>query len=188
MTPLIEPWWVWLFLLVPPAAYWLGAGGLRVSVAQAVGLTAWAIAFGVVEGIVVVDLRAIGATLVGRAPHLADVIALSADARFLQHALPVDLMMVEVWREAATMVMLLGAALALGSSWRTRVAALLWTFALWDLAYYATLWLFVRWPGSFATIDVLFLIPRPWIAPVWFPIAVSAGTLVALGARASARR
>jgi hypothetical protein len=46
-------------------------------------------------------------------------------------------------------------------------------FAFWDIFYYAGLWLIIRWPSSLLTQDVLFLIPTPWIAPVWFPILVS---------------
>ena len=183
MTALIEPWWVWLFLLVPPLTYRLGRAGFRTSLGQALGLTAWAIGCGAVEGIVVIYLRAIGAAVAGSAPHVADVARLSADPRFLLTAIPSDLVVVEVWREAATIVMLTGAAAALGRSWRERIAAFLWTFAWWDLTYYATLWLFVRWPGSVATLDVLFLIPTSWIAPVWFPIAVSLGTTLAIAAR-----
>jgi len=30
----------------------------------------------------------------------------------------------------------------------------------------------------FNTIDVLFLIPKPWIAPVWFPIGISSLTII----------
>jgi hypothetical protein len=46
-------------------------------------------------------------------------------------------------------------------------------FAFWDIFYYACLWLVIRWPPSLLTDDVLFLVPTPWIAPVWFPILVS---------------
>ncbi len=49
----------------------------------------------------------------------------------------------------------------------------LWTFAIWDVAYYATLCATIRWPSSLTDTDVLFLIPVPWISPVWFPLLVS---------------
>ncbi|HVH69643.1 MAG TPA: hypothetical protein VNB49_00850, partial [Candidatus Dormibacteraeota bacterium] len=39
--------------------------------------------------------------------------------------------------------------------------------------YYLALWATVRWPLSLRDPDVLFLIPRPWISPVWFPLLVS---------------
>jgi hypothetical protein len=54
-----------------------------------------------------------------------------------------------------------------------RWAAFLWLFALWDIAYYAGLWATLRWPASLTGLDVLFLIPVPWIAQVWFPLLVS---------------
>src|SRR6266481_2867407 len=59
-------------------------------------------------------------------------------------------------------------------------AVFLWTFALWDIVYYAGLWATVRWPLSLRDPDVLFLIPVPWISPVWFPLLVSALALAAV--------
>jgi hypothetical protein len=56
---------------------------------------------------------------------------------------------------------------------KERWALFLWMFAFWDISYYAGLWLIIRWPPSLFTQDVLFLIPTPWMAPVWFPILVS---------------
>src|SRR5260370_215784 len=63
---------------------------------------------------------------------------------------------------------------------RGRVAVFLWTFAIWDIVYYAALWATVRWPLSLKDPDVLFLIPVPWLSPVWFPILVSALALAAV--------
>jgi hypothetical protein len=40
--------------------------------------------------------------------------------------------------------------------------------------YYAMLKLVLGWPVSLATWDILFLIPVPWIAPVWAPALVAA--------------
>jgi hypothetical protein len=56
----------------------------------------------------------------------------------------------------------------------------LWTFAIWDIVYYAALWATVRWPLSLRDPDILFLIPVPWLSPVWFPLLVSALALVAV--------
>lgn len=58
------------------------------------------------------------------------------------------------------------------------VLVFLWTFAFWDLFYYLSLYVLIKWPSSFKTIDVLFLIPRPWIAHVWFPIGISTCTIL----------
>jgi len=36
----------------------------------------------------------------------------------------------------------------------------------------------IRWPESLKTLDVLFLIPVPWVGPVWLPVTVSAAMVV----------
>ena len=56
----------------------------------------------------------------------------------------------------------------------------MWAFAIWDIAYYAGLWATVRWPTSLKEVDILFLIPVPWVAQVWYPLLVSALTLLAV--------
>lgn len=83
-------------------------------------------------------------------------------------------------REAATIVMLVTLALLVGNSWLDRAMVFLWTFAFWDLFYYVSLYLVIKWPPRLTTVDVLFLIPRPWIAPVWFPVGVSTLTIVCI--------
>ena len=94
--------------------------------------------------------------------------------------LPQSLLTVEIFREAATLVMLLSIAFLSAKFWRERSAIFLWSFAIWDICYYLGLSLTVGWPPSWFTPDVLFLIPVPWLAQVWFPILVSALTLVAV--------
>jgi hypothetical protein len=42
------------------------------------------------------------------------------------------------------------------------------------------LWATVRWPLSLRDPDVLFLIPRPWISPVWYPLLVSGLAILAV--------
>jgi hypothetical protein len=92
-----------------------------------------------------------------------------------------------VFREAATIVMLGSVALLTAAKLSSRAAVFLWTFAIWDITYYAVLWATVRWPLSLRDPDVLFLIPRPWISPVWYPLLVSALAILAvLFARADA--
>ncbi len=80
---------------------------------------------------------------------------------------------IEMTREAATIVMLVVIAYLTGGSWIEKGVFFLWTFAFWDLFYYLSLYILIKWPPKLTTIDVLFLIPKPWIAPVWFPIGVS---------------
>ena len=87
---------------------------------------------------------------------------------------------IEMTREAATIIMLVVIAYLVGSSWLERGIFFLWTFAFWDLFYYLSLYILIKWPPTLKTIDVLFLIPKPWIAPVWFPIGVSSLTIVVI--------
>lgn len=85
---------------------------------------------------------------------------------------------VEMTREAATIIMLLAISWIAGETWTERGVFFLWTFAFWDLFYYLSLYILIKWPPSFKTIDVLFLIPKPWIAPVWFPVSVSLTVII----------
>jgi len=89
-------------------------------------------------------------------------------------ALPPRVVHTEIGREAATIVMLIAVAcLAARRSWWRRLGYLLWVFALWDILYYVWLRVLIGWPPSLMTMDVLFLIPFVWVAPVVFPVAVS---------------
>jgi hypothetical protein len=85
---------------------------------------------------------------------------------------------IEMTREAATIIMLVIIAYLTGGSWVEKGIFFLWTFAFWDLFYYLSLYLLIKWPPELTTIDVLFLIPKPWIAPVWFPIGISVLTIL----------
>jgi len=85
---------------------------------------------------------------------------------------------IEMTREAATIIMLFILAYLTGGSWIEKGVFFLWTFAFWDLFYYLSLYILIKWPPTLKTIDVLFLIPKPWIAPVWFPISISGLTIL----------
>jgi hypothetical protein len=85
---------------------------------------------------------------------------------------------IEMSREAATIIMLVVIAYLTGGSWIEKGIFFLWTFAFWDLFYYLSLYILIKWPPKLTTIDVLFLIPKPWIAPVWFPLGVSGLTIL----------
>ena len=87
---------------------------------------------------------------------------------------------IEMTREAATIIMLVLIAWLVGGSWIEKGVFFLWTFAFWDLFYYISLYILIKWPPKFTTIDVLFLIPKPWIAPVWFPISISSITIITI--------
>ncbi len=95
-----------------------------------------------------------------------------------------DLVVIEVGREAATLVMIGAVGMLAG---RTSVERLAWSavvFGTWDIGYYAWLNVFSGWPPSLGTTDLLFLIPVPWVGPVWSPVAVSVA-LVGVGLAAA---
>jgi hypothetical protein len=44
---------------------------------------------------------------------------------------------------------------------------------VWDIFYYLFLYLSLGWPEGLATWDVLFLLPLPWIGPVWSAVVLA---------------
>jgi hypothetical protein len=87
---------------------------------------------------------------------------------------PSSIMLVELGREAATIVMLAAVGLLVGRSKIERFAILLICFGIWDIMYYVWLKLLIGWPESLLTWDILFLIPLPWVGPCLAPMLVSA--------------
>jgi hypothetical protein len=81
--------------------------------------------------------------------------------------------LVELFREAATIIMLLGIGILSAKTTALRFAHFIFCFAVWDLFYYLFLWIFLGWPDSIFTWDILFLIPIPWVGPVITPCIVS---------------
>ena len=128
-------------------------------------LIAYAVAMAYVEAAVVAYLRAL------YYPH---------GFAFPLVLMPAGLAAIEIGREAATLVMLLGVAVMAGVERWERFLAFCVGFGVWDLFYYVWLWLLLGWPPSLLTWDVLFLIPVPWIGPVLAPALVSV-LLVAAG-------
>lgn len=179
-----EPWWVNLLVLIPPFAYFRWRrGGLLLTAQQLLTSGVFAAAFGFVEAVVVAYLRAATGLLPGYQGTLSDVIRRSGEFYQQSQAIsrfPQSLLTLEVFREAATIIMLGSVALLTAAKLSSRAAAFLWTFAIWDITYYLVLWATVRWPLSLRDADVLFLIPRPWISPVWFPLLVSALAILAV--------
>lgn len=131
-------------------------------------LAVFGIAMAHLEGVVVVYLR--------KALGILD----SESNKKSIEKFPERYMKIEMTREVATIIMLAAIAWLTGSSWTEKGIFFLWTFAFWDLFYYVSLYVLIKWPPSFKTIDVLFLIPVPWIAPVWFPIGVSSLTILVI--------
>ena len=131
-------------------------------------LALFGIAMAHFEGVVVVYLRKV----LGIIDSESNIESLE---KFPQHYI-----LIEKTREIATIIMLVSLALLVGETWLDKIIVFLWTFAFWDLFYYLSLYILIKWPPSFTTIDVLFLIPRPWIAPVWFPIGISTLTIITI--------
>ncbi len=85
---------------------------------------------------------------------------------------------IEVGREAATMLMLAAVALAIARNVHQWIAAFAIVFGVWDITFYAFLKLLIHWPDSLSTWDILFLIPLPWVGPVWAPVMVALAMIV----------
>src|SRR6218665_2831025 len=117
-------------------------------------VSAFAVAMGFLESAVVIYLRAI-----------------YYKTGFDFPLTPMDpaLAKVELLREAATVIMLVGIGYLAGTTRLQRFAFFCLSFAIWDIFYYVFLYLFLGWPTSLFTWDILFLIPLPWIGPVWAP-------------------
>jgi len=79
----------------------------------------------------------------------------------------------ELWREVATIVMLVAVGWLAGRHWLDRLAYGLFTFGLWDIGYYLWLKLFLDWPQTLFDWDVLFLIPLRWWGPVLSPVLIA---------------
>lgn len=127
-----------------------------------------ALAFGVIEGSVAVYLREIyvrDASL-GASSRIADL-------PITLVYLPQRLVSLEIVREACTMILLAAVAWLSGRRLADRAGAFLLAFGVWDLVYYAVLRAFLGWPSHVSTWDVLFLIPVPWVAPMWAPALVA---------------
>jgi hypothetical protein len=128
-------------------------------------ITSFAIAMGLLEAVVVVYLREI---------------LYPGGFRFPLSPIPVNLAVTELFREVATLVMLLTAGMMGARADRlhpgrfsTGFAWFIYSFAIWDIFYYVFLKLFLGWPESLMTWDVLFLIPTTWTGPVLTPVLVS---------------
>jgi len=86
----------------------------------------------------------------------------------------------EIFREAATLIMLAGAGIMAGRTKHEKFAYFIYTFAVWDIFYYVFLKILLNWPASFLTWDVLFLIPITWTGPIIAPI-INSLTMILLG-------
>lgn len=81
--------------------------------------------------------------------------------------------LVELVREAATLVMLLTVGMLAARTWYQRVGWSAVAFGVWDIFYYVFLRIMSGWPTSLLDWDVLFLLPLPWWGPVLAPVSVA---------------
>jgi hypothetical protein len=145
-----------------------GTASLRRLFQQFIIVVVFSIAFAYIEAAVVVYLRKIfhpgGFTF--------PLVEFNTTPFWQKHLL------IEIGREAATLVLMFTAALLFGFSRRQRFAYFLAIFAVWDIFYYVWLKILINWPASIFDWDVLFLIPVPWASAVLAPVLVSLTLLV----------
>lgn len=121
-------------------------------------LIIFATAMGFLEAIVVVYVREL---------YYPDGFA------FPLKSLPAWLVLIELIREIATLLMLGSVAWIAGKTFLQRLSVFLFLFGIWDIIYYVALKIFIDWPESLFTWDILFLIPITWVGPVLAPVICS---------------
>ncbi len=83
------------------------------------------------------------------------------------------LLLTEIGREAATIVLIAAGCCLAGRNRRQRFAYFMVIFAVWDIFYYIWLKVLLDWPAGIMDWDILFLIPVTWASPVIYPVLVS---------------
>lgn len=92
--------------------------------------------------------------------------------------LPSSMMLVEIGRELAALVMLASIAIVAARRRWIRFGWFLFLFGVWDIWYYIWLKLTLGWPSSLFDWDVLFLIPVPWVGPVIAPALIALSMII----------
>lgn len=126
-------------------------------------LTLFSIAMGFLESSVVIYLREL------YYPH---------GFAFPLVLIPHRVALVELFREAATIIMIASIGIIAGRNTAQRFSFFIYSFAVWDIFYYVFLKVVLDWPDSLFTWDILFLIPVPWVGPVIAPCIVSLTMIV----------
>ncbi len=132
-----------------------------------VWLAVFAIAMALLEAAVVIYLRSL---------YYPGNILKIFPPKILAH---LDLVL-EISREAATIVMLLGVAVLAERGFLRVFAAFVYGFGLWDIFYYVWLKVFIGWPVHWGGWDILFLIPWAWLGP-WIAAVMVATIFVVWG-------
>ena len=124
----------------------------------------FALAMGYMESAVVVYLRAVW---------------YPEGFSFPLKALSAQIAITELFREAATIIMLISIGCIAVKKPIVRFAFFIYAFAIWDIFYYLFLYFLVGWPSTLLEWDLLFLIPVAWIGPVIAPV-INSITMIAL--------
>jgi hypothetical protein len=124
----------------------------------------FALAMGYLESAVVVYLRAVW---------------YPEGFSFPLKALSAQIAITELFREAATIIMLISIGCIAVKKPIVRFAFFIYAFAIWDIFYYLFLYFLVGWPSTLLEWDLLFLIPVAWIGPVIAPV-INSITMIAL--------
>lgn len=127
-------------------------------------LIIWGIGFALIEAAVVVYLRKI---------------YYPTGFQFPVAPVDWDIAGVEIAREAATLIVMWAVAELSQVRFQQKLAVFMVLFGIWDFFYYLFLKIISGWPESLATLDVVFLIPRPWVGPIWAPVLISLGLVYA---------
>jgi len=85
-------------------------------------------------------------------------------------AMAQDVAVTELFREAATLIMILAVGVLVAEYRLHRFAWFLVVFSVWDIFYYIFLKVLIGWPESLFTTDILFLLPSIWTGPVVAPV------------------
>lgn len=134
------------------------------SIARALQVSIFSVAFSFVETAVVVYLRAM---------YYPEGFSFPLKMISPQHYI------VELGREFSTIVMLIVIGFLAGSSRWQRFGYFMIAFGVWDIFYYIWLKVILQWPTSLFDPDILFLLPIPWLGPVIAPVVISLLMIVA---------
>jgi hypothetical protein len=137
----------------------------RNSLAILIWVSLFAIAMGYLESAVVVYLREL---------YYPEGFA------FPLKILSMRIALTELFREFATMVMLVTIGIIAGRSKLERFGFFIFAFGIWDIFYYIFLWLLLGWPKSLFTWDILFMLPTTWVGPVLAPV-INATSMMIFG-------
>jgi len=91
---------------------------------------------------------------------------------------PMKITLVEIGREAMSVGMLIAVGALAGRNFFEGFCLFCLAFGVWDIFYYIFLKLILNWPASLFTWDILFLIPVPWVGPVWAPVLCAIAFIV----------